>query len=106
MSEKIQRYMRIVPDVFFEQDVEYHSDGKLDAGYNERTRQAADNRVQCREPVAQNIENQQHRAARQGHRPVRVAAKNHLDEVIYHRTEEKDKDITKPVFQYHHRAYF
>ena len=21
-------------------------------------------------------------------------------------TEEKDKDIAKPVFQYHHRAYF
>jgi hypothetical protein len=37
---------------------------------------------------------------------VRVAAENHLDEVVYYRAEEKDKDIAKPVFQYHHRAYF
>lgn len=29
---------------------------------------------------------------------MRVAAENHLDEVVYYRAEEKDKDIAKPVF--------
>ena len=79
---------------------------KLDAGYHERAYHAAYHGVERGEPVAQKIKNQQHRAAGYGHRPVRVAAENHLDEVVYYRAEEKDKDIAKPVFQYHHRAYF
>ena len=58
------------------------------------------------EDIAQKIKNKQHRAAGYGHRPVRVAAENYLDEVVYYRAEEKDKDIAKSVFQYHHRAYF
>ena len=90
MPEKIQRHIRIVPDILPEQNVEYHPGDKLDAGYHERTYHAAYHGVERGEPVAQKIKNQQHRAAGYGHRPVRVAAENHLDEVVYYRAEANE----------------
>lgn len=55
MPEKIQRHIRIVPDILSEQNVEYHPGDKLDAGYHERAHHAAYHGVERGEPVAQNI---------------------------------------------------
>lgn len=35
-----------------------------------------------------------------------IAAENYLDKVVYHSSEEKNKNITNAFFQYYHRVYF